>query len=71
MVFVLLFVCLLGTGAWLNRMLLEDRHQRAMRLPSGSYRNFAISEAGEPDISRMNYRPREYVKIVRQELFDK
>lgn len=66
----LLFVCMLGTGAWLDRMLMEDRHHRLMKLtsPSGAYRFHSIpEESGEPDISHMNYRPREYVKIVRPE----
>lgn len=66
----LLFICLLGTGAWLDRMLLEDRPHRAMKIinsPNGGYRSYSVTDTEEQDISHLNYKPREYVKITRRE----
>lgn len=65
----LLFICLLGTGAWLERMLLEDRPHRAMKItsPNGGYRPYSTTDTDEQDMSHLNYRPREYVKIMRRE----
>ncbi|OUS68180.1 hypothetical protein B1748_34540 [Paenibacillus sp. MY03] len=65
MICLLIFIFIAGVAAWSNYLIQTDRPNTVNQSPEseGTYRGLT---SPENDMSLVNYKPREYVKIVRK-----